>query len=121
MPRSFGRVDFERICGAWPGVSSDVKWGADLVYSVAGKMFAVMCIEGSRRGNLGFKVPDEQFLAITELPGIIPSPYAARFKWVSVTEPRRYGQAWFAARLRESYELVAAKLPRKTRAALGLV
>ena len=49
-----------------------------------------------------------------------PSPYAARYKWIRVTEPARYGDAWLAARIRESYELVAAKLPKKTRQTLGL-
>lgn len=114
------RGALDKLCTPWPGVSSDVKWGADLVYSVAGKMF-VVCLDEEKIGRISFKVPDEQFLAITEQPGIIPAPYAARFKWVSVIEPRRYGDKWLAGRIRESYELVAAKLPKKTRVALGLV
>ena len=32
-----------------------------------------------------------------------------------------YGERWLAERIRESYELVAAKLPKKTRLSLGLV
>jgi predicted DNA-binding protein (MmcQ/YjbR family) len=101
-------------------VTGDVKWGADRVYSVHGKMF-VVCLDQPRIEALSFKVPDELFLAITEQPGIIPSPYAARYKWVRVTEPARYGDAWLARHIRQSYELVAAKLPKKTQRALGLL
>ncbi len=113
------REALERLCSSWPGVSSDVKWGADRVYSVAGKMF-VVCLDQEPIEALSFKVPDTHFLAMTEQPGIIPAPYAARHKWVRVNEPARYGDAWLAQRIRESYELVAAKLPKKTRLALGL-
>jgi predicted DNA-binding protein (MmcQ/YjbR family) len=113
------RRKLDRLCRAWPGVSGEVKWGADLVYSVAGKMFLV-CPDAARPERFSFKVPEEHFLALTEQPGIIPSPEAARFKWVRVSEPGRYSDTWLAERIRDSYELVAAKLPKKTRVALGL-
>ena len=109
-----------KLCMAWPGVTSDVKWGNDLVFSVAGKMFAAICIEGSERGKIGFKVDDDLFLSITEQPGIIPAPYAARYKWVAVVEPKRYDKAWYERHVRRSYELVGAKLTKKTRAKLML-
>jgi predicted DNA-binding protein (MmcQ/YjbR family) len=113
------RRALDKLCAPWLGVSSDVKWGADLVYSVTGKMF-VACRDQPQPDGFSFKVPDEHFLALTGQPGIIPAPYAARHKWVRVTEPGRYGDAWLAARIRESYELVAARLPKKTRQTLGL-
>ena len=112
------RRKLDRLCLNWPGVTGEVKWGADRVYSVCGKMFLV-CPDAAQPEKLSFKVPDEHFLALTEQPGIIPSPEAARFKWVRVTEPSRYPDSWLAARIRDSYELVAAKLPKKTRVALG--
>ena len=108
-----------KLCAPWPGVVGDVKWGEILVHSVAGRMF-LTCPDHPRPECFSFKVPDEHFLALTEQPGIIPAPYSARFKWVRVTEPRRYGDAWLAERIRESYELIGAKLPKKTRQNLGL-
>ena len=109
-----------RLTAGWPGVNESIKWQADRVFDVGGKMFAVTAIEGAEAGRISFKVPDAHFLALTEQPGVVPAPYAARFKWVLVTEPERYGDDWLAERVRESYELVAAKLPKKTRLALGL-
>jgi len=32
-------------CATLPGATRDVKWGADEVYSVGGKMFAVFCVD----------------------------------------------------------------------------
>ena len=114
------RNGLDKLCLAWPGVTVDIKWGADRVYSVMGRMFLV-CLDQPRVEALSFKVPDELFLGITEQPGIIPAPYAARNKWVRVTEPARYGDAWLKQHIRQSYELVAAKLPKKTQRALGLL
>jgi predicted DNA-binding protein (MmcQ/YjbR family) len=111
--------ELRKLCGKWPGVTEDVKWGNDLVFSVGGKMFVGMPATGAAT-SIGFKVDDELFLAITEQPGIIPAPYAARFKWVSVVEPKRYDRKWFEQKIRRSYELVAAKLPKKKRRELGL-
>ncbi|NOT86638.1 MAG: MmcQ/YjbR family DNA-binding protein [Lysobacter sp.] len=98
------------VAGAWPGVTEDIKWGADLVFSVVGKMFCVLDTGGS--GRLSFKVEDERFLELTERPGVIPAPYLARARWVSVVEPRVLAEAELHALLRRSYELVRAKLPK---------
>ena len=108
--------DLEKLCGKWPGVTFDVKWGADFVASVEKKMFAVTDDEG---GRISFKVPDELFLAMTEQPGVIPAPYMARNKWVLVEDTRKHPQTWLAQNIRKSYELVRDKLPKKVRAKLS--
>lgn len=104
------------LCGNWPGVTHDVKWGADLVFSVGGKMFAVMPIDG---GRIAFKVEDERFLELTDQPGIIASPYLARARWVSVVEPQRFSTNELAEHVRTAYGLIRAKLPKKRQAELG--
>lgn len=96
--------------GAWPGVTEDIKWGADLVFSVAGKMFCVL--DTGESGRLSFKVEDGRFLELTERPGLIPAPYLARARWVSMVEPRALAAAELQDLLRRSYELVRAKLPK---------
>jgi hypothetical protein len=48
------------LIGTWPGVSEGIKWGADLVFSVGGRMFCVLDTDDS--GRLSFKVDDERFL-----------------------------------------------------------
>ena len=112
-------IQLELLCGKWPGVTRDIKWGADLVFSVGGKMFAVTPSDGSEGGRLSFKVADERFLELTDQPGIIAAPYLARSRWISVTEPQRFSTAELQALILDAYVLVRAKLTRKLQAELG--
>ena len=109
----------DALCADWPGVARSVKWEVDLVYSVANKMFAVMCTLGPERGRLSFKVEPARFVELTEQPGMVAAPYSARAFWVSVTEPERFSHAELAAFVRRSYELVRANLSKKAQAALS--
>lgn len=106
------------LVGAWPGVTEDIKWGTDLVFSVAGKMFCVLDTGDSAR--LSFKVEDERFLELTERPGVIPAPYLARARWISVVEPRALAESELDALLRRSYQLVRAKLTKAEQRRLGM-
>ena len=112
-------VQLEALCGQWPGVTRDIKWGADLVLGVGGKMFAVTPSDGSEGGRLSFKVADERFLELTDQPGIIPAPYMARAHWISVIEPQRYSTGELELFVRDAYTLVRARLTKKLQAQLG--
>jgi predicted DNA-binding protein (MmcQ/YjbR family) len=109
----------EVCCGVWPGVSSDIKWGAVRVLSIDGKMFAVTPSDGSEGGRLSFKVPDECFLELTDQPGIIPAPYLARSRWICIIDPTSFSTDRLEAFALESYALVRAKLSRKRQAELA--
>ena len=54
-----------------------------------------------------------------ERPHIIPAPYLARAQWVALETRDAVPRDELAGLLRESYELVAAKLPRKIRESLS--
>ena len=69
-----------KFCRALPGATEDVKWGNDLVFSVGGKMFAVVCLEPPHQ--ISFKCTPEEFAELIEREGIIPAPYLARAMWV---------------------------------------
>jgi predicted DNA-binding protein (MmcQ/YjbR family) len=117
--RGLTAAQLQALCGHWPGVTRDTKWGVDMVFSVGGKMFAVMPSDGSEGGRLSFKVDDDRFLALTDQPGIIPAPYLARAHWISITEPQRFATAELAAYILDAYALVRAKLTKKLQAELG--
>jgi predicted DNA-binding protein (MmcQ/YjbR family) len=101
------------------GVSSTRKWDHDLVYAVAGKMFAVHCVDGADAGRLSFKVEDDRFLELTDRDGIVPAPYLARARWVTLPKPDDFEAEWIHERLLISYRLVRAKLPKQVQATLG--
>ena len=109
----------QALCGDWPGVTGDIKWGVNLVLSVGGKMFAVTPSDGSEGGRLSLKVADERFLELTDQPGIVPAPYLARARWVSITAPQRFTTAELEAFIRDAYVLVRTRLTKKLQATLG--
>jgi predicted DNA-binding protein (MmcQ/YjbR family) len=106
----------EALCGHWPGVTRDIKWGAELVFSVGGKMFVVMPVNG---GRIALKVEDERFLELSDQPGIIAAPYLARARWVQVVEPQRFTTKELSEHIRTAYALIRAKLTKKLQAELG--
>ena len=100
------------LCRSFAGVTEDTKWGADLVFSVGEKMFAVTSLDDNAKG-ISFKVDDDRFLELTDRPGIIPAPYLARAKWVYIEDLKSVSDAEAAELLKRSYELVFAKLTKK--------
>jgi predicted DNA-binding protein (MmcQ/YjbR family) len=108
-----------RLSATWPGVTSDVKWDDDLIFSVAGKMFCGLCLSGTEKGKLSFKVEPERFLEFTDRAGFRPAPYLARAHWVTMDDPGVIPRAELDALLRRAYELVRAKLPKKTQRELA--
>lgn len=108
------RAKLLAFCQSLPGATKDVKWGADLVFSIGGKMFAAFAYE-SADPSFGCKVADDDFAALTSLEGIQPAPYAARYFWIRVDDPTSFPESELRAWLRGSYDLVRAKLPAKTR------
>ena len=68
---------------------------------------------------LSFKCSTEDFAELVERPGIIAAPYLARAHWVALQSEDAIPAAELRQRLRTSYDLVFAKLTKKTREALG--
>ena len=106
------------ICLAFPGATEKVTWGHALTFRVADKMFAVGVTEVAPNW-LSFKTSDETFAELTERPDIIPAPYLARARWVALETKDALASDELAGLLRESYEMVAAKLPARVRSNLA--
>jgi predicted DNA-binding protein (MmcQ/YjbR family) len=108
------------FCHSLPGATYDLKWDVDHVYSVGGKMFAVLYDMKKGEGSVSFKVDDARFLELTDRPGIVPAPYLARAKWVQVKGLRTLHEKELKALIARSHALVAAKLTRAVRESIGL-
>jgi predicted DNA-binding protein (MmcQ/YjbR family) len=104
--------EIQKICAEWPGVTEDIKWGADLVFSVGGKMFCVVGLEQTP-ASASFKVTDEEFDELSVSPGFKPAPYVAKYKWVWIEDISKMKKTDWKKYLKQSYELVKAKLPAK--------
>lgn len=110
---------FHSAALALPGATFDIKWGADRVYSVGGKMFAHAGPEGDREPKYMFKASDLAFELLTEQGVAKPAPYLARAKWVQLTGPDALSDEDLVAYLREAYRIVADKLPAAAKTALS--
>jgi predicted DNA-binding protein (MmcQ/YjbR family) len=113
-------VDWLReVCLAFPGATEQIQWGNDLLFKVGGKMFAATPLEPAPV-CLSFKASPENFPELTERPNIIPAPYLARAQWVALQSRDAVPLDELAQLLRESYDLVVAKLPKKIRDSLSI-
>ena len=110
----------KKFCAALPHATGDIKWGADQVYSIGGRMFCVAYVNPQNNATVSFKVDDDLFLSFTDRAGFIPAPYMARAKWVQVIDLNKVADSELKALIRRSYELVAMKLTKKLRAELGM-
>lgn len=103
-----------QLCLSFPGATEKVTWGNDLTFRVDEKIFAVTVLEPAPVW-LSFKCSPENFAELTERAGIIPAPYLARAKWIALETKDALPDQELAQLLRQSYDLVFANLPRKTR------
>jgi predicted DNA-binding protein (MmcQ/YjbR family) len=108
------------LCLSFPRTTEQVQWKDDLLFKIGGKMFAVAALEPGGHW-LSFKASPDNFAELTERVGIIPAPYLARAQWVALESKDAIGRDELAALLRNSYDLVFAKLPKKTRDSLSQV
>jgi predicted DNA-binding protein (MmcQ/YjbR family) len=112
-------VDWVRdLCLKFPHVTEEVTWGADLTFRISAKIFAVTVLEPAPVW-LSFKCTAENFAELTERTGIIPAPYMARNMWVALQTRDALSRDELSGLLRESYDLVFAKLPKKIQVALS--
>ena len=109
-----------KVCLALPGATVDHPFGDDHdAYRVGDKMFVMV----GGLGSVSFKVSDIAYQVLTEDGRARPAPYLARAKWVNIpdlTAPGEWTEADLADHFRIAHGIVAAKLSKKTRAALGL-
>lgn len=107
-----------RFCLSLPHVTEDIKWGNDLCFLVGGKMFAVTGADLNDAG-ISFKCTPEKFAELTELEGIAPAAYVARYHWVTVNDAAAMTESEIKALIGQSYKLVFDKLPRKIKNSLS--
>jgi predicted DNA-binding protein (MmcQ/YjbR family) len=106
-------------CLSFPHATENVQWGNDLVFKIAGKMFAVMVLEPPAKYVLSFKCTEEKFNELIEQDGIDPAPYMARNKWAALERFDVLTDRELQELLRNSYQLVFDKLPKKLRTQLA--
>ncbi|NEX94496.1 MmcQ/YjbR family DNA-binding protein [Caulobacter sp. 17J65-9] len=113
--------EFDAAAKALPGVTFDIKWGKDRVYSVGDKMFAVAGQLGEEAPRWCMKVSDASFEQLCEEGVAEPAPYMARNKWVLFASADAIPADQLKGYLVNAHALIAAKLSKKAQRELGML
>jgi predicted DNA-binding protein (MmcQ/YjbR family) len=97
-------------CLYFPDATEKLQWGDALCFKVRTKMFAVL---GLDRVRLTFKCTAESFAELIEREHIRPAPYLGHRNWVMLDRLDALPGEELRDVIRQSYEMVAAKAPRK--------
>jgi predicted DNA-binding protein (MmcQ/YjbR family) len=103
-----------RFCLSFPNAKENLQWGETLCFKVGGKIFAMLNLDTVPQ-RLCLKSTAERFAELVEQEGIVPAPYVGRYKWVLLEQLDVLPGAELEDLIRQSYEMVAAKLPRSER------
>ncbi len=106
------------LCLSLPGATETIQWGDNRVFKVGGKMFAISGYEDD--SLYSFKVDDDRFLELSDLPGFRPAPYLARAKWVQV-DPAScvFPSEHLEDLVHEAYKIIFGKLTKKAQREIG--
>lgn len=107
-----------KFCLSLPHVTEDVQWESDLLFRIGNKMFAVVALDAASDHRMSFKCTPEVFAELTERDGIVPAPYVARYYWIALKRFDALPERELKELLRNAYQLILEKLPRKSRAQL---
>jgi predicted DNA-binding protein (MmcQ/YjbR family) len=129
------------VCLALPGTTEDLKWGADVVFSVGDKMYCKRsaqrplgridgwsrlagtgtrrCAAGAMGEGYSFRCEPPVQEALIQRPDIVFAPYLGKHGWVRVQTWTAIEPAEAAHLVGVSYRLVLAKLPKKLQRALN--
>jgi predicted DNA-binding protein (MmcQ/YjbR family) len=86
---------------------------------VGGKTFLFTYPDGVPP-SASFKVPAEDFEEICDKEGLQPQPYIARYKWVLASDISSLTKKEWEHYIKQSYDLIAAKLPGKVKKSIGI-
>jgi predicted DNA-binding protein (MmcQ/YjbR family) len=103
-----------KLCLSLPDATEDMPWADDLCFKVRGKIFTGMALSEGRFPRLTLKAAPEAFHELLETEGISPAPYVGRYKWVMLANSNVLPADELETLIRKSYNLVAAKAPKKT-------
>ncbi|MBW8636861.1 MmcQ/YjbR family DNA-binding protein [Hoeflea sp. WL0058] len=115
------REEFDRFCATLPAVTRVEQWGGASVWKIGGKIFAICSNWGpDTQDGVSFKCSDFSYTLLCEVDSVVPAPYLARAKWVQIRDPNALANDEIEDYIQAAYSIVAAKLTRAQRKALGI-
>jgi len=100
-------------CLSLPGVTENIQWEDALLFRVGGKIFVSVNLNPAGEDRIAFKCDPETFAELLEREGARPAAYVDRFQWIGLRDFNVLPAAELREMIRASYDLIAAKLPKK--------
>ena len=115
------RDQFNSYCASLPATTHVVQWRNSDVWKVGGKVFAI-CGWNEDADAFTFKVSDLGYEVLRDVPGLRPAPYLASrgLRWIQHYAAPGLSDTELESHLSASYDMIAAALPLRKKAALGL-
>ena len=104
---------FRKFCLSLPHATEDVQWGDDLLFRIAGKIFVSYNLNPASGHRVAFKCTPERAAELLEIEGAERAPYVGRYGWISLRALDVLSSAELKQLLQSSYEMIAAKAPKK--------
>jgi predicted DNA-binding protein (MmcQ/YjbR family) len=101
------------LCLSLPDTAEDMPWDDNLCFKVRGKIFTGVVLSDGRFPRLTLKVAAEAFHELLEIEGISIAPYVGRYNWIALANSNVLPANELESLIRQSYELVEAKAPKK--------
>ena len=102
-----------KYCLSFPDATEGLQWGDDLLFRIRGKIFVSVPLDAAAPVRLTIKCTPEKCLELLEIEGIQRAAYVGRYNWVSLERFDVVPWAELKELIQNSYELVAAKAPKK--------
>lgn len=111
-------IQLKKYCAHLPGATSKIIGppGNILLYSIADKQFAYFKLSEPEKWRFSFRTNPERFLELTDVPGIKPARYMARFHWVTIVDVRSVPRGYLKELVTWSYDKAFGALSKPAQA-----
>ncbi|MGH8105088.1 MAG: MmcQ/YjbR family DNA-binding protein [Arenimonas sp.] len=104
----------KKICGTLPGVRIR-EYGHPsniLVYYIGVRKFAYFKTSEPEKWRFSIQVTPDRFVELTDVPGIKPARYMARFHWVTIVNPNSVSSDYLNELIMWSYKKALGSLSK---------
>ena len=102
-----------KLCLSLPDTTENIQWDEDLCFKVRGRLFTIVDLSQGNLAPVCLKCTPEKFDELLEIEGISQAPYVGRYKCVLLANSNVLPPSELEALIRQSYDLVVAKAPKK--------
>ena len=90
-----------------------------LTYAVGGKTFAYFKTSDPEKWRFSVRTTPERFLELTDMPGVKPARFMARFHWITIVDVRAFPPDYLTELIDWSYAKALGGLPKRVQLAIA--